>query len=402
MRKRLASQEGWAVVVAVSVLTVMLGVGIGTFAFVQGQQKQSGDERVRESAFNLAEGALSSAANYLSVQGKYPSATSPYPTCTQASTTNCPDAATVSAGFTNADYRGTPTWTTVVHDNGAPNSRFYVEAQTGSQPAYDANGDGAIWMKAEATVQGKKRSVVGLVKSEPVIENFPKTVLMAGKMSTTNSGKKAIIDTQGGSATASKITVRCTTSTSPTRSNTCLGFDSNKGQVNPPAWETGATSGVACPDGSFKCAMDDAGVDRLKSRAIAAGTYYSGCPAPNTKLAGAMVFVESGNCSIGSNTVINSKNAPGMLVIKNGTFTASGGAIYYGVVYMPNRTKLTGDVVTISGNAKIVGGVLVDYDGGVSVGSSGPNLVYDANAFNNIASNGTVSIVAGTFRELPR
>src|SRR3712207_2978474 len=157
MRRRLQREEGWAIVVSIAVMGVMLGLGLGVFAHVQGQQKQSGDERVSESSFNLAEAALNSATVYLSASGKFPTASSPYGTCTQASSSNCPNPTSVASQFSTADYAGTPTWQTTVRDNGAPNTSFYLDSQTGSQPAYDANGDGAVWIRAEANANGQKR-----------------------------------------------------------------------------------------------------------------------------------------------------------------------------------------------------------------------------------------------------
>lgn len=51
-------EEGWAVVVAIVLMTIMLGVGLATLAVVDNQQKQSGNERQRESGLNLNEGVL--------------------------------------------------------------------------------------------------------------------------------------------------------------------------------------------------------------------------------------------------------------------------------------------------------------------------------------------------------
>ena len=53
----IASEDG-SVVVAVVALTLMLVIGFGTYSVVGTQTRLSGEERVRESAFNLAEGAL--------------------------------------------------------------------------------------------------------------------------------------------------------------------------------------------------------------------------------------------------------------------------------------------------------------------------------------------------------
>lgn len=401
MRARARSEEGWAIVIAVAVMGVMLGLGLGVMAFVGGQQKAAGDERVSESSYNLAEAALNSAAAYLSVAGKFPTAGSPYGTCTQSSASNCPTPASLTNQFTTADYGGAPTWETTVRDNGAPTPDFYREADTGTQPAYDANGDGSVWVRSEAEAKGQRRVVVALVRSTSQPENFPRNVITAGKLETTNNGKKVLIDTQGSSLSASKISLRCTTSSAPGGSNPCLKFEAGKGQVSPPTWETGST-GATCPDGSAKCAMDDAGLERMRQTAISAGKWYSSCAGRTpAELTGPIVFVENGPCSIGSNSVINSNASPGVLIVANGTISVGGNATFYGVLYAANRTQLTGYVISTSGNSLIKGAAVVDFDGGVSVGSSKLNIVYDSRAFDQIKSSGSVSMISGTFREVP-
>ena len=47
MRQRLRNESGWAVVTAIMVTLVMLGVGLAALAVVDNQQKQSGNERIR-------------------------------------------------------------------------------------------------------------------------------------------------------------------------------------------------------------------------------------------------------------------------------------------------------------------------------------------------------------------
>src|SRR3954464_589068 len=55
---RLEKQDGYVVLTAVLVIALMLSVGLAIAKVVDGQAKQSREERVRESAFNAAEGLL--------------------------------------------------------------------------------------------------------------------------------------------------------------------------------------------------------------------------------------------------------------------------------------------------------------------------------------------------------
>jgi Tfp pilus assembly protein PilX len=407
MTGRLREERGWAVLTTILVIAVMIALGLGTFAFVGGQQAQSRGERVTESAFNLAESAQNSAVLFLSVA--WPTAAAPYPTCTQGSTSGaCPDPSTVSAGFTSADYQGQPTWTTAVRDNGAPSSSYYGDAVTGTQPSYDANGDGAVWVRSEAVVQGRHRAVVALAKSLPIAEDFPQNAATVGKFMTTNNGKKPMLDLQGVASSALPLVVRCTTVTGPSSdpSEPCLRYDQTKNQVSPNIVQTNV-AGAQCPSGALKCAMTDTALDRLRQRAKMANTYWgpgglAGCPA---SLTGALVFVEStspcsgGKLNFSGRNTFNSQSDPGILVIADGSFSLGGNATFYGLVYDANRTQSTAwDVLSVSGSGQIVGGVVIDYDGGLSAGA-GKSLVFDPSVFDLVTSN-AVGVPPGTFREL--
>ena len=64
--------------------------------------------------------------------------------------------------------------------------------------------------------------------------------------------------------------------------------------------------------------------DRLKERAIADGTYYTGCPT-DTQLSGKVVWVEG--CTDGQytkNNIWNSPASPGILIWADGTLELGG------------------------------------------------------------------------------
>ena len=112
------------------------------------------------------------------------------------------------------------------------------------------------------------------------------------------------------------------------------------------------------------------------------------------------MFIEGPtNCSIGTGTY-NSAAAPGFIIIANGTLSFGANATYYGLVYAANLQNSTGLVVTIGGSAQVVGGVAVDGGGGVSIGSSGNNLVFNSNVFNNVIANGYVTQIQNGWREI--
>ena len=139
-------------------------------------------------------------------------------------------------------------------------------------------------------------------------------------------------------------------------------------------------------------------IDSLRNRAKAMNTWYASCP--GTLPSATLVFIETGNCSYSGNTTLNSAADPGMLVIYNGTLSFGGTTNFYGLIYAPNAGNLTGNVVTLGGNAQVVGAIVVDGLGGISAGSSKLNLLYDANVFNLVTTTTTINVIANSWREL--
>ncbi len=58
MRRLLHREDGWALVTAVIVMSLMIGVGLASYAYVDTQVEQSANERTRESSFNYAEASF--------------------------------------------------------------------------------------------------------------------------------------------------------------------------------------------------------------------------------------------------------------------------------------------------------------------------------------------------------
>ena len=269
---------------------------------------------------------------------------------------------------------------------------------------WDSNADGAMWVRAQATVGTESRTVVALVKLELVAEQFPQNTITAGKFRTSNSGNKVIVDTKGCAAVgappggcksqrAAPVVVRCAASPPYTRSGSCVGFDQNKGQVSPPDSIQTGFSGRAVPVNA---------IDDFRRRAKAIGTYYaSGCP---SSLTGPVVFIENGNCSFTGGT-FNSDTAPGLVVVRTGTLSLGGNVTYYGTIYAANENPSptdSGDVVSLGGTATIQGAVVIEGLGGLLAGSSKLNVVYDPGASANLYGYGTsAEISQNTFRELP-
>jgi hypothetical protein len=385
IRARLSDERGWGLVSSVLVVGILLSMALPLMSLVDTQQRQSAHERKSESSFNLSEAALDAEVFVLGkdwpslASGAYPSA------CTVASASlNCPSPDLLTRTYTGGDYVNR-NWTVQVRDD--TGTEYYDPALIPTRPSWDSNDNSKLWVRADARAASGLRTVVALVKRVEKVESFPRNAITAGWFSTSNSGNKVVVDTKGDSAQPAPLAVRCTL---PPGSDGCLDYETEKGQVSPDT----TTPGFAA-----ETAVHPDVLDRLRRTAQSLGSYYAtGCPASP---AGRLIFVESGNCGYTGGGSANSDASPGAFVIARGTLSFGGGMQYYGLVYNANLQRSPGVVVTIHANATVFGAVAVDAGGGVRVGSSGRNIVYDDGVFPSFKSFSGAVPIQGSWRELP-
>src|SRR5437764_9238282 len=173
MKTRLRNESGFALIGAVLILIILMGIGVALVSMSDNQQNQSGGEKVKESSFNLAEAALGAEA--LQIGRAWPSA-SIAGACTPSNCSSfnyCPPAATdgTTPSFPEA-YRSqnareyasacpgspsTPLWQTQINDNVA--GEQYWTTAVSTRPTWDSNGDGTVWVRSWANVQCKPVSM---------------------------------------------------------------------------------------------------------------------------------------------------------------------------------------------------------------------------------------------------
>jgi Tfp pilus assembly protein PilX len=251
-RTRIRDERGWVIVVAMFVLFLMLGIGLALAKVVDTQSSASGSERVRESSFNLAEGLLN--AENAILQANWPtrapcsaatlsSGCAFTPDCTNANAGSrqtppqCPSPTlVVGAGgaFDNNDVNKLrATWTISIRDDvggaGAATNPLYVKSQVdvttctdengvtspsrdaNNNPvpcAWDANGNRRLWIRADATVGGVHRAVIGLFELQDFELPLARNVLVSGGTDFGNNGNKVLVDTGAGTS-ASQIVLHC-------------------------------------------------------------------------------------------------------------------------------------------------------------------------------------------------
>jgi len=405
LRNRTADEQGWALVTAILIMTIMLGTIMGVASYVDNQTKLGAMSRTRETSFNYAEAAMNMQVYALSRDwpGAGQSAT-PYATCTPASsTTRCPNATELANLISSPDATGV-SWSTQVHDNSGTSPNFYSDATVLAQPAYDANADGRLWVRAQATARGKKRTIVELVRVEEEGLDLPHAAVVAGRFVSTNSGNKIVVDTTGGTGANGFVGVRC----SPLNNEATACLDQPLGTAptaTQPKWDALVQTQISPYAGHVQTgyttdnAMSQFTRDQLKARAIADGKYFATCPA--SWPTGVVVWIESGNCSYSSNTTINSQAQPGLLLVNNGTLTLGGTGDYWGVIYCVNAQGSNGVVLSLNGSGTLHGGVFADGQGIVSAGgTSNNNIKYEDSALSAVKGYGSAGLIQNTWREI--
>ncbi|WP_354698126.1 hypothetical protein [Paraconexibacter sp. AEG42_29] len=395
-------EDGWVLLTSIAIMSLLMLMSTALLSIVDTQSSMSRQQRVRETAFNLAEAGLN--AQIFSLSRDWPGAgavSNPYPTCSaQVSSARCPANDQITRLIPTAEAAGA-TWQTLVRDNGAAGSAsFYSDALVLAQPAYDANRDGQLWVRATATAGEKTRTVIALVRAEQQEEDIPHGALISGRLDISNNGNKIIIDAAAGGGMPTAV-VRCTPAL--LELSPCLGHRVGVGgipgtltgllswlgrQLSPNLATTGYTGGPA---------MSAEARARMKATAIADGTYFTGCP---STLAGSVVYIEAGNCSYTGNATYNTAADPGMVLMASGTLYLGGTTVYNGILYHANGAGTTGPVLQLQGNTNVVGGILVDGNATTVAGSSKLNVQLSLGAFRAVRSYGSAGVVQNTWREI--
>lgn len=401
MIRRLRHEEGgWALATVMGLLAIGLAFAMATMSTVDVQQRESGITRTKEVAFNAAEAALS-AQTFALAQDWPGSAGKAYTTCTQATASSrCPSGQALMSATASPDAKNGVTWNTKVRDNNQPGTlNFYDDALTAAAPAWDQNKDGKVWVRSQAKVGSRTRTVVALVRVEEAPEEMPRSAIITGRLEISNNGKKVIVDGSVGSDPT--VQVRCTVQlldTTPCLGHILQGVTGTlakllgllNDQLLPNKVVEGYTGGPA---------LDAEARARLERTAIADGTWYATCPAGLPS--GRIVWIESGDCSYQSNTVVNSASAPGLIVLdNNATISLNGTLDYHGIIYSPNVNNLSTDRVRVHGNARVFGGVLIDGQGMLEAGSSKVNVTLALGAFDNVKSYASAGMIQNTWREI--
>jgi type II secretory pathway pseudopilin PulG len=400
--RRLGSENGFALVAGLLVMTVIAGLAIALLLVTNSGQKAALREQASESAFNVAEAALN--AQVAQLARAWPTGEGES-RCTEATTTEtngCPTGKILKESYPNTspvpcsgkalDSWGSPStneWTTYVRDDVEGANAPFNSAVEDSAKNYDANGDGKVWVRSVGVVQCRMVVLAALVSQESIPIPFPKKVVVANWFETRNSGKKVIVNTQGESSQTTNVSVRCSP---PPEGQPCEKYEQEKGQVSP---------GGVVEEAGTSPTKSTSELETLRQQAEATGSYYPAGKCPKGLPTGHLVYIE-GPCSVegGGNEVANSESSPGFLIIANGTLSMGGASKFYGVIYCVDKQNSNKQLIELQGTAKIVGGLDVDGAGGASFNASGENVVYSAKAVEELKTYAGADATRNSFRVL--
>jgi len=426
---RARSEDGIALLSAIIIMFALLMLGLGMAAFSDAQSRAAGVEQGSEAAYSLAEAALN--AQIFQLSQRWVTATTPDASvCTPAnaaSTAGCPDPTSLAYAYPRTgpatcvggmptDAWGSPAgtqWATYVRDDGpqTTTAQLFESATDETQPAYDANGNGSVWVRAVGVANCRMVVVIAKASEQLLpISFFPQFVLNANGFEVSNSGKKTELDAKGNAPQPSYISVRCAGLSGPGAQTSCTNYSNSQQIASGPNYANPPASSPAISPSQLAA---------FKATAVANNTYWpvGQCPTSMSQLAGPAgvpTYIE-GPCNLSfTGGTAYSQSQPGFLVLANGTLALNGNATFYGVIYAlnsqgcPTGSSTTcpngSDVVWIHGGGQVVGAVDVDGNGTVNLGDTGganTNLKYDPTAFQTTKVLGGAAQTPNTFRILP-
>jgi Tfp pilus assembly protein PilX len=420
----LRREDGIAVAVAIILMAFMLSMGVAAAAYVDAQSSLTAKQRQRETAFNVAEAALNAQITQIShhwagTNGLDPTLASTVSFTQCPGGTFCPSGSELTSLIPSADTSTSAvTWQTNVYDDTNGLESYFADSRVSNQCGCDGNGDGKVWVRAQATVKGHTRAIVSLVQEQTQAESVPHAAIIAGSLTIENNGQHSvpIIDDSGGGV----IAVRCSVPNYPqqpaeTNGSQCLGqplgTPPTQSQSDWSSLLTNQISGFSTALQGYSPApvFSQDQLDRFINTAKAESTYYTSCP---SSLAGQVVVVNMvGNCTYTGSDEWNTSVAPGFLIFLNAqsTLTLGGTTIYHGVIYHANEgspptlgsaTQSSASLIITSGNTLIDGGVIIDGPGRMDAGESGLNIQFNDHGYDAVKSLAAAGIVQNSWREI--
>jgi hypothetical protein len=398
LMRRLTDERGSTVVTALLAAMVMMMLGMALLTIVDTQARQSGQERTRDKTFNLSESVLTNEAFVLA--RNWPElAPASNPACSAAgagfadtlgSTAAAPAAVerlrpNLNDSYKNDSSYSGATWQVNICDDTA-GSTVWSDTLL-SNKTWDANDNNMVWVHAQSTVNSKTRAVVGLVRVRDAAVLDSKYALIAGRVTddlgtavnnlSTNALGGVLSGLLGSTPTVAADPSRSAT-TPPSSGVTGLRCGALDVSLTPPqtclAGTLGATGALPIVStlitgGKLEqfprpiSAVSSETIDRLRSKAVATGTYYeASAGAATVALAPACTFTGASGTRSASTVVFIEKVGTGDQYC---TIDVSAGVQYKALVIGSGRVILRGNGTTTAAPSAAISGPQVNTFSGI-------------------------------------
>ena len=358
-------QRGSALILFMGVAAAVTVVAAGMIMLLINTQHSTARERQRTKAFNVAEAALDVAMEELGQ--RWP---------TSATTSTWFDAATFDDRFPADEFPGA--------DASDPQDFVQVRLTDNSDgtKAFDYNGDGLVYVDAQARVGAKASRVHAQVEAMYFpINAYRGLALWAGGSVTSNGGDP-------------KVTVEVF----PPGNTDCSWAAKGEAESEIGASYMDLLQGEAAPDRQE--VLSDEKILQLKMLAENTGRFFTDAagPAATPDGYGGLCVIEAagGEVTLTGGEVYNSEDQPGILLVLGGATVRFGGTVqFYGLIYCANMVSAD----RVHGTPVIHGMLITEGD---LTGSGTPDVRYNDKCLRGLNKQFPVGsrLVPGYWREL--
>ena len=276
--RKLSADDGFALVPAITVMMVVLLLGTALLTKVNAQSSQSGAERAQEGSFQLADGALTAQLEQL--EHAWPASSSPYSTCNQSASPSdtcmgtelAPNYTALAAGAPNGgtDFASQPQWSTRVIDDADGPEYYDDDLATTDVCACDENGNGSVWVRAEANVGGKRAVLVSLAsQGDPRLETLPEGG-DPGRLLRDHQQRQEDHRRRDGQLGDRRVAGRALHDVGAVEEQSLSGLRPRQGAALARGrLQTGYVDGTGTPDAANRYSLDAAAMNRLRATARA-------------------------------------------------------------------------------------------------------------------------------------
>jgi hypothetical protein len=407
--------EGSVVIIVMMFILVILALGVALFSMVKFSIGGTELERKEVKAFNVAEAGVDTGMRTLKLQWPATTAVAVDETAFRAqfSTTNFPNPTSGAGDFINVAF----------YDD--DNSTDELGPPTSGSPAYDANGNGRMWVDSEANSDNDRHRIMVLTQRETWNLSLPQHAMYASNVIGNGPGLRVRVDPnqpmhcpQCGLLMATRpndgFCPGCGVRLPDLPTKVAAWYKTSEGKPindDPPS-----TKATVAPDGmTFDNMISTKLIHALAGIAQSQGTYYDDVvtAAPSIDWAsidtgttllksangpGKIIYMKSATpIVIAANTQLGSRENPIVLILDCPGINAldfRGGADFFGSIVSTGSLELRG-------TSSFWGQIFARDDLESKGGGTSPEINYNLDIINRINQTYTISvaIVPNTWEE---